>query len=186
MDTVTPRVSSSVIVSVASSGSATPPPLAVAETVTVLFGASTLLSTAVIVTAPALALLPAAIVRALFSLSVKSPVTAGEAAAAATVRVTVSLDSPLSVAVTVLSFLLPDSSMVTGVSTRVAVGVASSSLIVPVPSRVVFAAAERRVARRGQAQDTRLVGLVRGVAVDLVTSCRLFGIAGGEVRTCRR
>ena len=79
--------SSSVIVSVASAGFATPPPLAVAETVTVLFGASTSLSTAVMVTVPVLEVAPAAMVRVV-PLRVKSLAIAGDTAAAATVRVT--------------------------------------------------------------------------------------------------
>ncbi len=85
-DTVTPALSSSVMVSVKTDGSATPlPPLAAPETVTVLSGASTALSTAVIVTTPVLVVAPAAIVSTLSELSVKSPDTAGLTAAADTV-----------------------------------------------------------------------------------------------------
>ena len=68
--TVMPRVSSSVMVNVWLAGFATPPPLAAPETVTVLFGASTLLSTAVMVTAPVLAVDPAAIVSVVLALTV--------------------------------------------------------------------------------------------------------------------
>ena len=62
--------SSSVIVSVCEVGSATPPPLAVPATVTVVFGASRSLSVAVIVTMPVDAVAPAAIVSRLLVESV--------------------------------------------------------------------------------------------------------------------
>ena len=58
--------SSSVMVSVWFEGFDTPPPLAVADTVTVLLSVSTELSTAVIVTVPVLAVAPAAIVSLVF------------------------------------------------------------------------------------------------------------------------
>ena len=63
-------------------------------------------------------------------LSVKSSATAGDTAEAETVTVTASLDSALSVAVTVLS--PPFSEIEDGVSTRLTVGVPSSSVIVSV------------------------------------------------------
>ena len=68
---------------------------------TLLLGESTSLSTAVIVTVPALVVAPAAMVSSLLVLRLKSPDTAGETAAAETVSVTSWLDSALSVAVTV-------------------------------------------------------------------------------------
>ena len=94
--------SSSVIVSVWSDGAETSSsPETVAETVTSLSGASTLLSTAENVTVPVLVVDPAAIV-SVDPVSVKSPATAGDTGAADTVTVSARLDSSLSVAVTVL------------------------------------------------------------------------------------
>ena len=123
--------SSSVIVSVWSAGAATPlPPDAVAETVTCLSGASTSLSDAVMVTVPVLVFEPAAMVRVLFALRLKSPDTAGETAAAATVTVTSSLDAALSVAVTAVE--PPFSAIGDEASASVNVGVSSSSVIVTV------------------------------------------------------
>ena len=129
-------LSSSVMVSVWSEGFETPPPLAVADTVTVLFAAESELSTAVIVTVPALDVLPAAIVRTLFADRLKSPDTAGLTALAVTVTVTAELDVPDSVAVTVLE--PPLSEIEDGLSTSVTVGVPSSSVMV----RVWFAGSE--------------------------------------------
>ena len=95
--------SSSVRVSVTSAGAVTPRLLAaVADTVTVLSGASRLLSTPVRVTVPVLVVAPAATVSTLFALSVKSPSTAGATAAADTVTVVASLEARSRVAVTVL------------------------------------------------------------------------------------
>ena len=122
--------SSSVIVSVALGGFATPwPPDAVPDTVAAPSGASTASSSAVIVTTPTLAVWPAAMVSAAFALSVTSP-------EADTVIVVASLDAPLSVAVTVVTLPAPLSSMRADDSTSLAVGVASSSVIVPVPVAV--------------------------------------------------
>ena len=59
-------LSSSVMVSVLSSGFTTPPPVAVAETVMVLLGLSTELLFAVIVTVPALTVEPVFIIKVLF------------------------------------------------------------------------------------------------------------------------
>ncbi len=101
-----------------------------AETVTDLSGASTALFTALIVTVPVLVVDPAAMVSVSFALSVKSAPTAGDTAAADTMSVTFSLDAPLSVAVTTVES--PFSETDAGVSTRVTVGVASSSVIVRV------------------------------------------------------
>ena len=98
-------------------GSAPLPPLAVAETVTVLFGASTSLSTAVIV-------------RVVVALNVKSPAAVAAPAAAATVRVIASFDLPDNVAVPVLAFVAPLSSIAVCVNTRVTVGVPSTSVMV--------------------------------------------------------
>ena len=88
-DSVTVGVlSSSVMVNILLAGFDTLPPLATPDTVTVLFGASTLLFAAVIVTVPVLAVLPAAIVRTLFVVRLKSPDTAGLTGLAETVTVT--------------------------------------------------------------------------------------------------
>ena len=129
-DSVTVGVlSSSVMVSVWFEGFDTPPPLAVADTVTVLFGASTELPTAVIVTAPVLAVAPDAIVRTLFVDTLKSPATAGLTAVAETVTVTAALAAVDSVAVTVLT--PPLSEIEDGVNTSVNT-CASSSVMVSV------------------------------------------------------
>ena len=113
--------SSSVTVSVSAVGSATPlVPDTVAETVTVLFGASVVSSVAATVTAPLLAVEPAPMISVFAVDSVKpSP-------AAATVNVTAALDAPESVAVTVAT--PPASEMDEGDKARVAVGVPSSSV----------------------------------------------------------
>ena len=119
--------SSSVMVRVTLEGSAAPlVPLTTADTLTDLSAASAVLSLAVIVTAPELEVPPAAMVRVLFELKEKSPETAGETAAADTVSVTVSLDSPLRDAVTVA--LPPFSEIEESESESVTVGVASSSV----------------------------------------------------------
>ena len=123
-------LSSSVMVSVWSEGFETPPPLAVADTVTVLVAAETELSTAVIVTVPVLVVEPAAIVSVVFVDKLKSPDTAGLTAVAETVTVTAALDVPDSVAVTVLE--PPFSEIEDGLSTSVTVGVPSSSVMVSV------------------------------------------------------
>ena len=76
---------------------------AVADTVTVLSGASRLLSTPVTVTVPVLAGRPGGDAQLRVGvLSVKSPLTAGATAAADTVTVVASLDARSRVAVTVL------------------------------------------------------------------------------------
>ena len=128
-DTVMPRVSSSVIVRVWFPGACTSalPPVAVAETVTVLSAASTSLSTAAMVTTPLLACVLAGTVSVVFALKVRLPATAGSTGVAETVSVTASLDSPSMVAVTVLALVAPLSLIDAGVSTSVTVGVASLS-----------------------------------------------------------
>ena len=73
------------IVSVFEDGAAsTVKPLTVAETVTSLFGASSPLSTPVTVTAPVLSVPPLAMVSSRAALSSKSPLIAGDTAAADT------------------------------------------------------------------------------------------------------
>ena len=105
--------------------------LAVAETVTCLSGASTLLSRASIVTVPVLVCEPAEIV-SVDPLSVKSLATAGLTAAADTPTVVSSLDGRSSTAVTVVT--PPFSPIEPGISTSVATGAGSSSRIVSVTS----------------------------------------------------
>ena len=101
-----------------------------AETVTSLSAASTSLSTAVTVTVPVLVFEPAAMVRVVSVLRLKSDDVAGDTAAAETVRVTSWLETALSVAVTVVE--PPSSSMDDEPSTSDTVGVSSSSVIVRV------------------------------------------------------
>ena len=137
--------SSSASVSVASAGAATPwPPVAVPETVTVLFAASTSLFTAATVTRPVLTVAPAAIVSSV-PVCVKSPATAGDTAAVATVTVAATLDGPDSVAVTVA--MPPFSEIEAGARARPATGNVSSSssvsaaaLTVPAPWPLASAA----------------------------------------------
>ena len=121
--------SSSVMVSVWFAGFDTPPPLAAPDTVTVLFGASTLLFTAVIFTSPVLVFCPDAIVSVVFVDRLKSPDTAGLTALAETVIVTAAVAAVDSVAVTVLS--PPFSEIEVGLSTSVNT-CPSSSVIVSV------------------------------------------------------
>ena len=143
--------SSSAIVSVTSSASVMPWAfVAVPDTVTLLFGASTPLSSAVIVTVPVLVFAPAAIVSISFVLRLKSSETAGDTADADTVIVVSALEGRSSVAVTVLAFPAPLSSIVPGVSASVTVGAGSSSVIESVTSSGftmpwVFVAAPRTV-----------------------------------------
>ena len=106
------------------------PPLATPDTVTVLFGASTELPTAVIVTVPVLAVLPAAIVSVVLFVIVKSLFVAGLTALAETVTVTAALDACDSAAVTVL--VPPLSEIEDGFSDSVTVGTPSSSVMVSV------------------------------------------------------
>ena len=125
--------SSSRIVSVLPVGFPTPlPPEAVPETATDLFGSSSLLSTAVIVTAPVLVVSPDAIVNLSVLDNVKSPAAVSAPGAADTVTVTAALDTPESVAVTVAAFDVPLSSIVADDNASVTVGNASSSVSVSV------------------------------------------------------
>ena len=114
--------SSSSMVSVTADGFATPPPDAAADTDACLSGESVVSVTAVTVTAPALAVDPAAMVSVLALDSVKP------APVAATVNVTASLDLPDSFAVTVET--PPVSEIDAGDSASVAVGNDSSSVSV--------------------------------------------------------
>ena len=115
------------MVKVASAGSATPlSPLTVADTATDLSGASVVSLTAVTVTAPVLAVCPAAMVSVFAFDSVKSPAPAFVPAEAATVSVTAALDARSSVAVTVAA--PPFSEIDEDDSASVATGVASSSV----------------------------------------------------------
>ena len=125
--------SSSVIVSVSSEGADTPrPPLAEPDTVTLLFGSSLSLFTAVIVTVPLLVVDPAAIVSVVVLDSVKSDATAFVLAVADTVIVVAALDVPFNFAVTVVT--PPSSEIDAGDKIRDTVGVPSSSVIVSVSS----------------------------------------------------
>ena len=124
-------VSSSASVRVTFDGAATPlPPSTAPETVTDLSGESTSLPLAVTVTAPELAVLPAAIVSVLAAERSKSAAAAPVPAAAPTVTVTASLDLPDSVAVTVVS--PPVSEIEDDDSASVTVGNVSSSVSVRV------------------------------------------------------
>ena len=123
--------SSSVMVRVWLKGALTPsPPLTAADTVTDLSGASTLLSTPVMVTAPVLLVDPAAMVRVLLDAMVKSPLTAGDTGDAETTTVTSWEEAPLSEAVTLV--VPPFSPMEDELRLRVTVGAASSSVMVSV------------------------------------------------------
>ena len=125
------------IVSVTDDG-CTIPWLFVAEpdTVTLLFAATCVLSTAVTVTTPVLLVEPAAIVSVRLLLSEKSPLTAFVLAVADTVTVVAALDAWLKRAVTAVEFVVPLSAIALRDSASVTVGAASSSVIVPVPDAV--------------------------------------------------
>ena len=112
--------SSSAMVSVTLDGFDTPPPDAVAETVTDLSGSSVVLSTAVTVTAPVLVVEPAATV-SVFALESVKPLPEAD-----TVSVTAALDARFKRAVTVET--PPDSDTDEDESANVTVGVASSSV----------------------------------------------------------
>ena len=129
---VAAAASSSVIVTSSAPGAAMPlPPVVVPETVTVLVAVpmSTLLSTAVTVTAPVLVVAPAAMV-SIVPVCVKSPATAPDdpSGAVATVTVAAALDGPDSVAVTVA--MPPFSEIGVGDTTSDTVGSVSSSVSV--------------------------------------------------------
>ena len=102
--------------------------LAVADTVTVLSGASTALFTDVMVTVPVLAVAPAAMVSVVLADSVKSPDTAGDTAVADTSMVVAAEEARFSVAVTVLVSAF--SEIEDGDSTSVTCGGPSSSVMV--------------------------------------------------------
>ena len=106
------------------------PPLTVANTVTDLSGASTLLSTPVMVTAPLPLVDPVAMVKVLLEVRVKSPLTAGDTGLADTVKVTAWEDNPLREAVTLA--LPPFSPMEGELRSRVTLGIPSSSVMVSV------------------------------------------------------
>ena len=124
--------SSSLIVSVTATGSATLPPEAVPETVTLLSGACSSSSFAETVTVPVLVVTPGAMVSTVSPLSVKSPLTAFAPAAADTVIRTAVLAARLRLAVTVAT--PPFSAIDAGSSVNAASGTASSSLMVSVAS----------------------------------------------------
>ena len=90
------------------------------DTVTDLLAANAELSTAVMVTTPALLVAPAAMVRVVLALSVKSDDVAGEVADAETVTVTSTPAASSRVAVTALT--PPSSVMTAGSRARVTLG----------------------------------------------------------------
>ena len=139
------NASSSVSVNVLLAGFATLlPPEAVPETVTDLSGESTVFPFAVTVTVPVLVVSPDAIVNLSALDNVKSPETAPVPAAAATVTVTASLDTPESVAVTVDTPLLSEiddedspSATVGNASSSLSVNVTSEGAATPLPPETV-------------------------------------------------
>ena len=123
--------SSSVIIKVTSTGASAPDNDTVPDTLTILSGESTALSTAVIVTPPVLFVALAAKL-SVVPVSMKSPATAGETADADTVTVKASDEAGETVAVTVLT--PPFSLIICGVSISVTTGGDSSSVIIKVTS----------------------------------------------------
>ena len=120
--------SSSTIVSVILAGSAIlRPPVAVPEIVTVLFGESRLLSTAVMVTAPVLVVEPIAIVSVLLVLTSISPFTAGDNGVAEIVTVVRTSNARSRLAVTVVELSEPLSSIDSFDRCNVSTGADSSS-----------------------------------------------------------
>ena len=123
--------SSSMIVSVTDAGPDAPNEfVAVADTKTLLLGASTLLSTPVMVTVPLLVVDPGAMVRVLLDVMVKFPLTAGDNGDTETTTVTAWEEGALSEAVTLA--LPPFSLMEDELRLSVTLGVASSSVMVRV------------------------------------------------------
>ena len=124
--------SSSVIVSVRDDGAVTPCEFAAEpDTVTLSSGSSVASPVAVIVTVPVLLVRPAAMVRVFSALSAKSPAPA-VVPAAETVIVVSALEARFSEAVTVEELAAPLSATEVRESASVAVGFASSSVIVRV------------------------------------------------------
>ena len=126
-DSVSPAASSSATVSVTLAGPVTPPALAAdPATAKVLSGASTELSTAVMVTVPVLVLLPAAMVSVALAERVTSPAEAPWLGTTDTVTVVASAEARSSAAVTVL--VPPFSAMETEDRASVTAGSSSSSV----------------------------------------------------------
>ena len=184
--------SSSAIVSGVAAGAATPlPPLTRAATCSVLSGASTASSTAVIFTSPPLAVCPAAMVSTRFAPSVKSSTVAGGSGAAVTHRVVSALEAALSVAVITLS---PCASPIrSGDSSSSRVGVASSSRIsstraagamAPLPPATVAATrtclSGESVASSSAAMRTvPVLAVCPAVIVSVVPCCAKYDPAAG-------
>ena len=140
------NASSSVIVNVTLDGADTPlpPDIALADTVTSLFGASTEFPFALTVTTLELVVSPAVIVSFVALDSVKSSASVPAPAAAATVTVTAALDAPESVAVTVDTPLLSEiddgdspSATVGSVSSSSSVNVTLDGAATPLPPETV-------------------------------------------------
>ena len=170
----TGSASSSASVRVSAAGAATPwPPVAVAETVTRLSGASTRFPFAVTVTWPALAVCPAAMVSVLAALRSKSAGTAPLAAtaAAATVTVTPSLEGWERVAVTVAT--PPVSEIEACDSARVTTATGSSSAMVPA------AVAVPRLAFTGALRARRTVSSGSWVASPVTVTSTLPAVSPG-------
>ena len=123
--------SSSVIIKVTSTGASAPDNDTVPDTLTILSGESTALSTAVIFTVPVLFVALAAKL-SVVPVSMKSPATAGETDEADTVTVEASDEAGETVAVTVLT--PPFSLIICGVSISVTTGGDSSSVTIKVTS----------------------------------------------------
>ena len=106
---------------------------AVAQTVTLLSGSSRALSTAVTVTVPALAVLPAGIVSTRRLLRAKSPAAAFVPGVADTVTVVSAVDARSRLAVTAAEFEAPLSEMDGGESDSVTAGRSSSVIVSAAP-----------------------------------------------------
>ena len=174
--------SSSRILRVASAGARTPSRDTEPETVTVLSGASSSLSTAVIVTSPLLCVASASNLSVVPE-SVKSPATAGATAAAETVTVNASGDAGDTVAVRVLA--PPSSATEPGLSTSVTDGG-----VAPSSSRILrVASAGARTSSRDTEPET--VTILSGASSSLstaviVTSPLLCRRIGGKAQaSCR-
>ena len=131
--------SSRIVIGTSPASVAPSPPLTVAEMVTVLSGESTVLPFAVTVTAPVLALAPAAMVSVALALKVKSAVVAGDTGVAVTVNVVVTETLRLKTAVTAVA--PPVSEMTALPTARVTLG---GDCAWPAPANASASAAMKR------------------------------------------
>ena len=176
--------------SIPSLGTAIPNSLtSAADTVTSLSGASVSLSTAVSVTVPVLVVANGATVSTRFELGVKSSAAAGLTGVMDTVAVVSASEAWLSVSVTVLSVVLPASSIDAGVSTSVATGSRSSLTIVPVLNRaesvakVAFTGSSRKNLKVSSSSSTVSSAVCTVLFIEVWPGGKVFSLGEMTVRS---